>query len=107
MPTDLFVISTVSKKNLKILLLIKKTSSGLFSVSKTHVQSRVFLLSFQELSPTSDTNLIRSLMNLMDCMMDEFTDETKFKAMNDHDIFSWLEVGSMINRQNREQLIRL
>lgn len=43
----------------------------------------------------------------MDCMMDEFTDETKFKAMNDHDIFSWLEVGSMINRQNREQLIRL
>ncbi|KAI6065272.1 Dynein heavy chain 7, axonemal [Aix galericulata] len=45
----------------------------------------------KELSPTSDTNLIRSLMNLMDCMMDEFTDETQFKAMNDHDVFSWLE----------------
>ncbi|XP_010562350.1 PREDICTED: dynein heavy chain 7, axonemal [Haliaeetus leucocephalus] len=45
----------------------------------------------KELSPTSDTNLIRSLMNLMDCMMDEFADDTKVKAMNDHDIFSCLE----------------
>ncbi|XP_026707995.1 dynein heavy chain 7, axonemal [Athene cunicularia] len=45
----------------------------------------------KELYPTSDTNLIRSLMNLMDCMMDEFADEAKVKAMNDHDIFSWLE----------------
>ncbi|XP_074685677.1 dynein axonemal heavy chain 7 isoform X1 [Strix aluco] len=45
----------------------------------------------KELCPTSDTNLIQSLMNLMDCMMDEFADEAKVKAMNDHDIFSWLE----------------
>ncbi|XP_021255791.1 dynein heavy chain 7, axonemal isoform X5 [Numida meleagris] len=45
----------------------------------------------KELSPTSDTNLIQSLMNLMDCMMDEFADEAKIKAMNDDDIFSWLE----------------
>ncbi|NWW88000.1 DYH7 protein, partial [Rhynochetos jubatus] len=45
----------------------------------------------KELSPTSDTNLVRSLTNLMDCMMDEFADEAKIKAMNDHDIFSWLE----------------
>ncbi|KAM9628836.1 dynein axonemal heavy chain 7 [Morphnus guianensis] len=45
----------------------------------------------KELSPTSDTNLIRSLMNLMDCMMDEFADDAKVKAMNDHDIFSCLE----------------
>ena len=40
-------------------------------------------------------------MNLMDCMMDEFADEAKVKAMNDHDIFSWLEVGSMFNIKNR------
>ncbi|XP_015723152.1 dynein heavy chain 7, axonemal isoform X2 [Coturnix japonica] len=45
----------------------------------------------KELSPTSDTNLIQSLMNLMDCMMDEFADEAKVKAMSDDDIFSWLE----------------
>ncbi|XP_064925018.1 dynein axonemal heavy chain 7 isoform X3 [Columba livia] len=44
-----------------------------------------------ELSPTTDTNLVRSLMNLMDCMMDEFADEAKVKAMDDQDIFSWLE----------------
>ncbi|KAG6938965.1 dynein axonemal heavy chain 7, partial [Chelydra serpentina] len=45
----------------------------------------------KELSPTSDTNLVRSLMNLMDCMMDEFADEAKIKAMSERDIFSWLE----------------
>lgn len=72
--------------------------SSLFSVHKTYLQLRVFLLSFQELSPTTDTNLVRSLMNLMDCMMDEFADEAKVKAMADQDIFSWLEVGSLTCR---------
>lgn len=92
-----------------IFIVRKKTppSSSLFTVSKTHLQLRVFLLSFQELSPTSDTNLIQSLMNLMDCMMDEFADEAKVKAMNDHDILSWLEVGSLFNIQNREFQTRL
>uniref|UniRef100_UPI003AAEEA19 dynein axonemal heavy chain 7 n=1 Tax=Centroberyx gerrardi TaxID=166262 RepID=UPI003AAEEA19 len=45
----------------------------------------------KELSPTSDTNLVKSLMNLMDCMMDEFHDEAKMKSMNERDICSWLE----------------
>ncbi|KAI1899406.1 hypothetical protein AGOR_G00061450 [Albula goreensis] len=45
----------------------------------------------KELSPTSDTNLVQSLMNLMDCLMDEFQDEAKIKAMNERDICSWLE----------------
>uniref|UniRef100_A0A3B4YVU2 Dynein axonemal heavy chain 7 n=1 Tax=Seriola lalandi dorsalis TaxID=1841481 RepID=A0A3B4YVU2_SERLL len=45
----------------------------------------------KELSPTSDTNLVKSLMNLMDCMMDEFHDEAKMKSMNEKDICSWLE----------------
>ncbi|KAM9347669.1 dynein axonemal heavy chain 7 [Symphorus nematophorus] len=45
----------------------------------------------KELSPTSDTNLVKSLMNLMDCMMDEFHDEAKMKSMNEKNIFSWLE----------------
>ncbi|KAK9537950.1 hypothetical protein VZT92_005520 [Zoarces viviparus] len=45
----------------------------------------------KELSPTSDTNLVKSLMNLMDCMMDEFHDEEKMKSMDEKDIFSWLE----------------
>lgn len=46
----------------------------------------------QELSPTSDTNLVKSLMNLMDCMMDEFQDEAKIKSMSENCIQSWLEV---------------
>ncbi|KAM3849660.1 dynein axonemal heavy chain 7 [Diretmus argenteus] len=45
----------------------------------------------KELSPTSDTNLVKSLMNLMDCMMDEFGDEAKMKNMSERDICSWLE----------------
>ncbi|XP_039210552.1 dynein heavy chain 7, axonemal isoform X3 [Crotalus tigris] len=45
----------------------------------------------KELSPTSDTNLVRSLMNLMDCMMDEFHNEAKLKTISDREIFSWLE----------------
>ncbi|KAM8934175.1 dynein axonemal heavy chain 7 [Pelodytes ibericus] len=45
----------------------------------------------KELSPTSDTNLVRSLMNLMDCMMDEFADESVVHNMNERDICSWLE----------------
>ncbi|XP_070789387.1 dynein axonemal heavy chain 7 [Pituophis catenifer annectens] len=45
----------------------------------------------KELSPTSDTNLVRSLMNLMDCMMDEFHNEAKLKTVTDREIFSWLE----------------
>lgn len=53
----------------------------------------IFALSFQELSPTSDTNLVKSLMNLMDCMMDEFHDEAEMRHMNEKDICSWLEVS--------------
>ncbi|XP_073402803.1 dynein axonemal heavy chain 7 [Dendrobates tinctorius] len=45
----------------------------------------------KELSPTSDTNLVRSLMNLMDCMLDEFLDESVIHSMNERDICSWLE----------------
>ncbi|KAH0621601.1 hypothetical protein JD844_023099 [Phrynosoma platyrhinos] len=45
----------------------------------------------KELSPTTDTNLVRSLMNLMDCMMDEFQNEAKLKTITDREIFSWLE----------------
>ncbi|KAM6934818.1 dynein axonemal heavy chain 7 [Xenentodon cancila] len=45
----------------------------------------------KEVSPTSDTNLVKSLMNLMDCMMDEFQDEAKIKSMSEKCVQSWLE----------------
>ncbi|XP_044097135.1 dynein axonemal heavy chain 7 [Neovison vison] len=45
----------------------------------------------KELSPTSDTNLVRSLMNLMDCFMDNFSDEIKVRERNDRETYSLLE----------------
>ncbi|XP_052236951.1 dynein axonemal heavy chain 7-like isoform X2 [Dreissena polymorpha] len=45
----------------------------------------------KELAPTSDTNLIKSLMNLMDVQMDEFQDEAKISAMEERETMTWLE----------------
>ena len=46
----------------------------------------------KELCPTTDTNMIKSLMNLMDCQMDEFHDEAKISQMEEREIMTWLEV---------------
>lgn len=54
----------------------------------------IFPFIVQELAPTADIGLVRSLMNLMDCLMEEFTDAAKIKQMNERDICSWLEVGT-------------
>ncbi|KAB0394243.1 hypothetical protein E2I00_006370, partial [Balaenoptera physalus] len=45
----------------------------------------------KELSPTSDTNLVRSLMNLIDCFMNDFADEVKVRERNDRETYSLLE----------------
>ncbi|XP_006878990.1 PREDICTED: dynein heavy chain 7, axonemal [Elephantulus edwardii] len=45
----------------------------------------------KELSPTSNTNLVQSLMNLIDCFMDEFADESKVRERNDRETYSLLE----------------
>nr|XP_051704293.1 dynein axonemal heavy chain 7 isoform X3 [Oryctolagus cuniculus] len=45
----------------------------------------------KELCPTSDTNLVRSLMNLIDCFMDDFADEGKVRERNDREAYSLLE----------------
>ncbi|XP_058956956.2 dynein axonemal heavy chain 7 [Pocillopora verrucosa] len=46
---------------------------------------------FKELSPTTDSNMVKSHMNLMDTMMDEFHDEQKFKELNEREVAAWLE----------------
>ena len=46
----------------------------------------------KELAPTTDTNLVKSLMDLMDCQMDEFKDEAKISQMEEREITTWLEV---------------
>lgn len=45
----------------------------------------------RELSATSDSNIVRSLMNLMECMMDELKEETRVVNMEVHEVLSWLE----------------
>ncbi|KAF6028575.1 DNAH7 [Bugula neritina] len=45
----------------------------------------------EELCPTSDTNLVKSLMNLMDCQMETFRDEGKFAQLDDRQAIAWLE----------------
>ena len=36
--------------------------------------------------------MVKSHMNLMDTMMDEFHDEQKFKELNEREVAAWLEV---------------
>ena len=50
----------------------------------------------QELSPTTDANMVKSHMNLMDTMMDEFHDEQKFKELNEREVAAWLEVWLLL-----------
>ena len=46
----------------------------------------------KELAPTTDTQVIKGLMNLMDVQMDEFKDDAKISQMEEREIMTWLEV---------------
>lgn len=43
-------------------------------------------------------------MNLMDCMLDEFADESVVHSMNERDICSWLEVSKNWMKENMNLL---
>ncbi|CAF1010390.1 unnamed protein product [Adineta steineri] len=45
----------------------------------------------KELSPTSDSNLVRSLMNILDCQFDKFEDPKKVASYVTKEIFAWIE----------------
>ncbi|XP_076459412.1 dynein axonemal heavy chain 7-like [Babylonia areolata] len=45
----------------------------------------------KELSPTTDSNLVKALMSLMDCLMDEFQDEGRIAQLEEREIITWLE----------------
>ena len=47
----------------------------------------------QELSPTTDSNLVVALMSLIDCQLDEFQDEAKIAQLEEREIITWLEVS--------------
>ncbi|XP_064419638.1 dynein axonemal heavy chain 7 isoform X2 [Latimeria chalumnae] len=80
---------------------INTMPSGISALHKTIIETlfdrmvpaclELIRKSTKELSPTSDANLTRSLMNLMDCMMDEFADESKIRSQKEEDVCSWLE----------------
>ena len=48
---------------------------------------------FKELSPTSDANLVRSLMSIHECQLDEFKDEQKLKQLSAEQLDAWIMVG--------------
>lgn len=45
----------------------------------------------KELSPTSDSNLVRSLMNILDCQFEKFHDPKKFASYVTKEVFTWIE----------------
>ena len=47
-----------------------------------------------EMSPTSDSNLVKSCMNLMDCQLSSISDPTTIESVKAEQITSWLEVSS-------------
>ncbi|XP_068083304.1 dynein axonemal heavy chain 7 [Anabrus simplex] len=67
----------------------------------------------KELSVTSDANLVRALMNLFDCFMDDFADEKYMEGVSDLDIRAQLEgvfffsciwsLGATIDAPSRER----
>lgn len=46
---------------------------------------------FKELSPTNNTNLVKSLMNLIDSLIDEFHDAAKLKDLSEEQAEAYLE----------------
>lgn len=57
--------------------------------------------SSQELSPTTDANLTRSLMNIHESLLDEFKDEAKFNqlGLSDEEKEAWIMVSGQSIRQ--------
>ncbi|XP_070188303.1 dynein axonemal heavy chain 7-like isoform X3 [Littorina saxatilis] len=45
----------------------------------------------KELSPTTDSNLVKSVMSLIDCLLDEFHDEGKIAQLEEREMITWLE----------------
>jgi len=44
--------------------------------------------------PTSDSNLVNSLMNFYDCFLDDYNDEKYVQSLSDLDIRAQLEVNN-------------
>ena len=51
-----------------------------------------FIFHAQELSPTTDSNLVSSLMNLIETLIDDYYDEAKLKWVKEPERLSQIEV---------------
>lgn len=47
----------------------------------------------QEIMPVSDSNMVKGVMNLFDCFMDEFNDPKHVESLSDLDIRAQVEVS--------------
>ncbi|KAK4472821.1 hypothetical protein MN116_004037, partial [Schistosoma mekongi] len=71
----------------------------------------------KELSPTSDINLVKSLMNLIDCQMSEFKVETSLPQFDDHSSCAIVEcifffayvwsIGATTDKDGRQKFDKL
>lgn len=57
---------------------------------------KLILLNLQELSPTTDANRVKSLMNLLDCVFDNFS---WVEGMNNRQMLIFIEVRLVIKIQ--------
>ena len=48
--------------------------------------------------------MVKSHMNLMDTLMDEFHDEQKFKELNEREVAAWLEVSYSLRMRSLRHL---
>lgn len=65
----------------------------------------------KELVSTSDSNLVKGLMTLLDCMFDKFQDPKKFQYFDSKEVINWLEgmfffsltwsIGALLNSESR------
>lgn len=68
----------------------------------------------KELVGTSDTNLVKSVMNLLDCLFEKFQDPKKFAYFDPKEVVNWIEgmflfsliwsLGGPLNSDSREKL---
>lgn len=57
---------------------------------------RFCIFIFKEIFPASDSNLVKGVMNLFDCYMDDFYDEKHLESLSDLDIRAQMEVCTFI-----------
>ena len=67
---------------------------NLFYFTTSHIL--IHLPIFKELCPTKDTNLVKSLMNLIECMIDDLREKEKVDQMIPENLIDLMEVLALL-----------